>query len=359
MHSTFAPSKAHQWIYCPLSLRLEEKANIKELPSSQADEGTIAHKRFSSILKSHYKHELFSDNVEVVADISDPLVNKMAQFVINTYPKPQMTVISEMELVYDKDLSGTPDVIVLEKDPDTNAEKVRAIIDLKYGDVDVEVYSNPQLLMYAWLTSKLLGNEETVDLIILQPKSENPIKIWSIGALQLRVFEDQVNQSLDFYYGRPTIHRGFPLRQSEEICKYCKVRYSTCPLTLNAIDVTHKDLVSQKDLKDVQITKEQEIFLLKHRTKIINYLEQLHNSYKERLQNGEVIEGLRLTKDREYKNWDLDFKNDIEKLLQLNSINPYTTTLKSPAQVLKEKKDLDLTGLLKIEKKGSYITEGE
>lgn len=354
MHSVFSPSKAHQWLYCPLSLKLEEKANIKELPSSQASEGTIAHQKFSSILNN-----LYNKDTTCVADISDPLVNKMTQYVINTYPKDKMNILSETELVYDRDISGTPDVIVLELDPSSHMEKVRAIIDFKYGDVDVEVYSNPQLLMYAWLTDKLIGNHEKVDLVILQPKSDYQVKTWTVNRTQIKLFDEQMNQAMDFYYGRPTIHRGFPLKQTEGICKYCRVRYSMCPLTLHAIDTTHKDLVSQKDLKDVVLTKEQEIFLLKNRTKIVNYLDQLHNSYKERLQNGEVIKGLKLTKDKEYKSWDLDFKDDIEKLLNLNSINPYTTTLKTPAQVLREKKDLDLTGFLKIEKKGSYITEGE
>lgn len=353
MHSRFSPSKAHQWLYCPLSLKLEEKANIKELPSSQANEGTIAHQKFSSILNNFYNNDS-----TCIADISDPLVNRMTQYVINTYPKDKYKILSEMELAYSSDISGTPDVIVLENDS-SGVERVKAIIDFKYGDTEVEVYSNPQLLMYAWMTEALIGNHPKVDLVILQPKSENPVKVWTIDQTQLRLLDRQIIEAMDFYYGRPTIHRGFPLKQTESICKYCKVRYSMCPLTLNAIDVTHKDLVSQKDLKDVVLTKEQEIFLLKNRSKIINYLDQLHASYKERLQNGETIKGLKLTKDKEYKSWDLDFKKDIENLLNLNSINPYTTTLKTPAQVLKEKKDLDLTGFLKIEKKGSYITEGD
>lgn len=353
MHSTFSPSKAHQWLYCPLSLKLEEKANIKDLPSSQASEGTIAHQKFSSILNNFY-----NKNAVCIADISDPLVNRMTQYIINTYPKDKYKILSEMELAYSSDISGTPDVIVLENDSSC-VERVKAIIDFKYGDTEVEVYSNPQLLMYAWMTEALIGNHAKVDLVILQPKSETPVKVWTIDQTQLRLLDRQIIEAMDFYYGRPTIHRGFPLRQTEAICKYCKVRYSMCPLTLNAIDVTHKDLVSQKNLKDIVLTKEQEIFLLKNRSKIINYLDQLHASYKERLQNGETIKGLKLTKDKEYKSWDLDFKKDIENLLNLNSINPYTTTLKTPAQVLKEKKDLDLTGFLKIEKKGSYVTEGD
>ena len=353
MHSTFSPSKAHQWLYCPLSLKLEEKANIKDLPSTQANEGTIAHQKFSSILNNFY-----NKNAVCIADISDPLVNRMTQYIINTYPKDKYKILSEMELAYSNDISGTPDVIVLEEDS-SGIEKVKAIIDFKYGDTEVEVYSNPQLLMYAWMTEALIGNHEKVDLVILQPKSETPVKVWTIDQTQLRLLDRQIIEAMDFYYGRPTIHRGFPLKQTEAICKYCKVRYSMCPLTLNAIDVTHKDLVSQKNLKDIVLTKEQEIFLLKNRSKIINYLDQLHASYKERLQNGETIKGLKLTKDKEYKSWDLDFKKDIENLLNLNSINPYTTTLKTPAQVLKEKKDLDLTGFLKIEKKGSYVTEGD
>lgn len=354
MHSKFSPSKAHQWLYCPLSLKLEEKANIKELPSTQANEGTIAHQKFSSILNNFY-----NKNAVCIADISDPLVNRMTQYVISTYPKSKFKILSEMELVFDKDISGTPDLLILEDEPASSTEKVRAIIDFKYGDVEVPVYDNPQLLMYAWLSSILIGTHEKVDLIILQPKSTEAIKTWTIDDSQIKLFDRKFKDARDFYYGYPTIHRGFPLKQTEGICKYCKVRYSMCPLTLNAIDITHKDLVSQKDLKDVVLTKDQEIFLLKNRTKIINYLDQLHASYKERLQNGETIKGLKLTKDKEFKSWDLDFKKDIENLLNLNSINPYTTTLKTPAQVLKEKKDLDLTGFLKIEKKGSYITEGD
>ena len=119
----------------------------------------------------------------------------------------------------------------------------------------------------------------------------------------------------------------------------------------------NNDIVVNDNISALELKKEQEIFLLKNRTKITNYLDDLHARYKLRLQNGEQIEGLKLTKDKEIKKW--KDENEAKRIMELNGINPYTVKIKTPSQCIKESKDkiLGIESFIDIEKKGSYIVE--
>lgn len=355
-HAIFSPSSAHRWLYCPLSLKLEERERKKNLPtcseeeSEEARQGTIAHEKLSKILSSYY-----NGNSQVVVDISDPYVNEVVSDIINTYPKDKYDVRSEVTLYLNEFMYGTCDVYVNKKGQDRPC----AILDFKYGEVPVRATQNAQLLMYAYLATKLFGEiEDFITLGIYQPRTpDHKIDLWSVIQEVIDLFELRLQDAAKYYYEEPSTHRGYPLKQVDNICKYCPVKYTSCPHTLKAVGNLSQDLIVLNDIKDLVLKSEQEIFLLKNRTKIVGYLDELHARYKIRLQSGEDIKGLKLTKDREIKKW--KDEDEAKRIMEMNGINPYTVKLKTPSQVIKETKDtiLGIESFIEVEKKGSYIVE--
>lgn len=352
-HAIFSPSSSHRWLYCPLSLQLEERqkgsVSSPQEESEEAKLGTLAHEKLSKILSAYYNKD-----EAVVIDISDPYINFVASDIINNYPKDKYEVESEVALYLNEFVYGTCDVLVLDKETNMPC----AIFDLKYGEVPVQATFNTQLLMYAYLVYKLYRNfPKTMTLGIYQPRCETTIDLWMITRENILMFEIMFDSASKYYFNEPTTHRGFPQKQTDSVCKYCPVKHTLCPHTVKAVDTVTKDLIVTNDIKDLSLKSEQEIFLLKNRSKIIGYLDELHARYKKRLQLGEEIKGLKLTKDREIKKWKDD--EEAKRIMELNGINPYTVKLKTPTQVLKENKDkiLGIESFIDIEKKGSYIVE--
>lgn len=352
-HATFAPSASHRWLYCPLSLQLEEKQRASGIEpkeeSEQARAGTEAHEKLSKILSSYYNKE-----EAVVIDISDKYINLVASHIINTYPKNNYTVESEATLYLDEFTYGTCDVLVIDKAKNIPV----AIFDLKYGEVPVQAMGNTQLLMYAYLICKLYrAFPESMLLGIYQPRCEIAMDFWTITYENILMFEMMFENAKKYYFNEPSTHRGYPKNQCDSVCKYCPVKYTLCPHTTQAVKEVNNNLVMSNDINDLSLKSEQEIFLLKNRGRITGYLDELHARYKKRLQEGEKIKGLKLTKDRETKKW--KDEEEAKRIMQINGINPYTVKLKTPAQVLKEDKDkiLGIESFIEIEKKGSYIVE--
>lgn len=353
-HAIFSPSSSHRWLYCPLSLQLEErqKGSIQESEeeSEEAKLGTLAHEKLSKMLSAYYNKD-----ESVIIDISDPYINFVASHIINTYPKDKYDVQSEVTLYYNDYMYGTCDILVTPRGSNLPC----AILDLKYGEVPVRAMYNTQLLMYAYLVYKLHNKfPQSMTLGIIQPRcSEGVEEYWIITRENILMFEIMFESARKFYFGEPTTHRGYPQKQTDNVCKYCPVKHTLCPHTVKAVDTVTKDLIVTNDIKDLSLKSEQEIFLLKNRSRIVGYLDELHARYKKRLQLGEEIKGLKLTKDREIKKWKDD--DEAKRIMELNGINPYTVKLKTPTQVLKEDKDkiLGIESFIDIEKKGSYIVE--
>lgn len=352
-HAVFSPSASHRWLYCPLSLQLEEKqkGSISE-PKEESEEarlGTLAHEKLSKILSAYYNKD-----EAVVIDISDKYINFVASDIIKNYPKDKYIVESEVCLYLNEFTYGTCDVLVLDRETNMPC----AIFDLKYGEVPVQATFNSQLLMYAYLVYKLYRSfPKTMTLGIYQPRCETTIDLWMITRENLLMFEVMFESASKYYFNEPSTHRGYPKKQCDSICKYCPVKHTLCPHTVDAVKDVSNKLVVSNDINDLCLKSEQEIFLLKNRSKIVGYLDELHARYKKRLQLGEEIKGLKLTKDREIKKW--KDENEAKHIMELNGINPYTVKLKTPNQVLKEEPDriLGIESFIEVEKKGSYIVE--
>lgn len=352
-HATFAPSQAHRWIYCPMSLLLEEKqkgfTSEENLESEEARMGTEAHQKLSELINAYNSTENL-----VKIDVSDPYINYVMTNLIKEYPKDKYEIQSEVSLYYDEFMYGTCDILIYKK----GDSYPYAIWDLKYGETPVPALDNSQLLMYAYLVTKIFGKIQGELLVgIFQPRTQIAVDFWTINQDVIDIFEARVQEAINYYFKKPSIHRGYPQKQTDSVCKYCPVKYTICPHTSEAMKNVNNSLVMSNDINDLCLKSEQEIFLLKNRGRIIGYLDELHSRYKKRLQLGETIKGLKLTKDREIKKWKDD--EEAKRIMELNGINPYTVKLKTPSQVLKEdeNKILGIESFIDVEKKGSYIVE--
>ena len=351
-HAIFSPSSSSRWLECPLSLQLEKKVNAKQDESEEAKAGTLAHEKLATLLNTYYNSDITSDRT--IIDISDEYINTTIKQIITRFPRKEYKILPEASLYYNQDIHGTCDMLLFRW---KECYPV-GVLDFKYGDNEVEVIGNTQLLMYAYIISKIFGKiEKGLTLGIYQPKCSNSERLWTVYQDTIDMFELKIKEAMNFYFNRETTHKGYPDKQTERVCKYCPVRYTHCPHTLRAVTVLNNDIVVNDNISALELKKEQEIFLLKNRTKITNYLDDLHARYKLRLQSGEQIEGLRLTKDKEIKKW--KDENEAKKIMELNGINPYTVKIKTPSQCIKESKDkiLGIESFIDIEKKGSYIVE--
>ncbi|MTI56128.1 DUF2800 domain-containing protein [Geosporobacter ferrireducens] len=187
-HALLGASKAHQWINCPPSARLQE--NIQEKPSQYAEQGTAAHELAEIKLKRNllpcnsadrkkldkqlekfkvnglYDSEMENAIQEYVDHVGERLMEARAR-------SEDAVLLLEEKLDFTEWVPegfGTGDVVMI-------SDGVMEIIDLKYGKgKPVSAYDNPQIRLYAlgaWNAFNFLYDIEEVRMTIIQPRLDS------------------------------------------------------------------------------------------------------------------------------------------------------------------------------------------
>lgn len=183
MHAILSASKAHQWLPCPPSARLNQKLSerLGDRASPYAAEGTKAH----SLSELKLRHELgeindflFKESVKKLGDIPaemERFTDDYVDVVMSRYYEarklcPDALLLVEQRLDFSPWVPhgfGTGDAIIVS---DASLE----VMDLKYGKgVPVDAVGNPQARLYGLGALHFFGDLYGFDLVrttIIQPR---------------------------------------------------------------------------------------------------------------------------------------------------------------------------------------------
>ena len=232
-HAILSPSSASRWIACTPSARLE--AELPEVSSGFADEGTLAHKlaellgryRLKRIKKPEYNREL--KVIEADKNYAPEMFGYVEGFVENwleLYAKAKkIDPMAEVYLEHRLDLSeyvpegfGTGDVIIV-------SNGIVYLRDLKYGKgVKVSVVDNAQLKLYSLgICDEFIYAYDfhLIDAGIYQPRIDNVSEtIFDVGGLVAWANEILRPRAEMAIRGEGDFRPG-------DHCKFCKIR-ATC-----------------------------------------------------------------------------------------------------------------------------------
>lgn len=176
MHSELGASKAHRFLVCTPSAKLE--ASLPDAPSSQyAEEGTLAHSIAEWKIKKYVMggKELEGTCPEPSTEEMDRCTDMYKDFVeeeLNALrvETPDAMLLTEQRLRFDDyvpDGFGTADAVIV-------SDETLEVIDFKYGKgVPVNAQDNPQLRLYAlgaYLNFSILYDFSKVKTVIFQPR---------------------------------------------------------------------------------------------------------------------------------------------------------------------------------------------
>lgn len=265
-HASLGASKAHRWLVCHGSLKLE--AAFPDTSSSYADEGTAAHElmewcltsgqdaasyagRIITVEKSGRKFEVDEEMVDNVQQYVDYVRGIMAQ-------DPDAVLMVETTVDFSRwleqpDAYGTADTIVILPN-----RRMIVVIDLKYGKGErVDAERNPQLMLYglgALDVASLAGDFDTVELVIHQPRIEDGVSSWEVSVADLEKFALEARIA-----ARHAVHQlndGAPpkLVPGPKQCRFCKAK-STCPAYVGETTSVATTAASVEDFEDLTVEK--------------------------------------------------------------------------------------------------------
>lgn len=213
-HSLYSPSSFYRWQKCPGSLGLiKNNPDIKDTPSSYAEEGTRLHTLAYQVLMNE-SAKANKEDLEIIA----PYVN----YVQSLSGKMHFEVKVRLKKIHPM-MFGHADAIVYQPEKDT-----LEVIDFKAGaGIPVEAVGNAQLRIYA------IGALETfpdyvpayIKTTIVQPRcyhAEGPIRSEVISAAELLEFWHEVKSAVI-----ETQDPDAPLLAGDH-CRFCPVKI-ICP----------------------------------------------------------------------------------------------------------------------------------
>ena len=303
-HSKLGASKAKQFLNCPGSIKLAEKAP-KQLSSEYADLGTRAHELAEHILLKNLSKEKAQalktfKGKEIESDMIDHV------FVYVDYIRKLKSEIGDgAEFLMEQkfhlkhihpDLYGTSDFTIKEEFGRL------VVIDFKYGQgVAVDVEENEQLLYYA-LGAAYGGTYSEIELVIVQPRadhSDGPIRSWKTDNDFLMGFAKELKAAALL-----TQEENAPLKDGDH-CRFCAAK-AICPLLKEkAIQTAQTDFKSAElTLPSIEsLTDEQVVNVVKFQSQIENWFESVKDFALLRLMNGEKTDGLKMVAKRSTRKW--------------------------------------------------------
>ncbi len=391
-HSILSASAAPRWINCPGSVKAEQA--YQDESSDAAKLGTLAHEyaeyvltsflmfsfddfgdrfkvnEFDQSLKSEwidfYEDFILGDDSEFnsVDDLGidqNPLVRDKSNYSsetlheIKTHVKGYIYFITdlfdEMGLTREWMISveekvnftewlskdkkneffGTADVIL--RSPSFSRPSRLAIIDLKYGHVNVDAADNYQLMLYALGAIEIDDDEhyDQIDLWIYQPRAVDgkKIKHHIISMQDLIQFAGYARSRAEIALS------DYAYKLSGDVqCKYCK-HFSNC-------SAVHASVTDAIDNIDNHITIDEKVKIWKHKKLIVKYIDSCENDISEQIRSGDTVDAVKIVEAAGRRQFTDDAPECIKHLLGNEA---FTTKLKGITEITKicKSKNIDIS----------------
>lgn len=340
-HSTFAPSASHRWLACPASL-----VHSKDLPEQEtsvyAHEGIVCHDISATCLKEGKSPNEFLGKIVDDVDITQELVDAIQMYIDEV--KGIIKEVGgkggriEFEVDITEDCWGTIDALSWTDD-------VAVVIDAKYGKgVIVSAEDNPQLKLYGIGALKFLQRElklapKKVLLVIIQPRTVNPIRRWEIDRTELiQWFQDSVQPAMEKAKNGET-----KCNPGEAQCRWCPIS-STCPAQKDAVMADVEASFEQFGRAEALnfppegnqggMTAKDIAELLPKLDQIQNWVNKVKTYALDMALSGGSIPGYKLVEGRSNRKWGADEKQVVD-FLKANKVEPYKKSLITAPQAEK------------------------
>lgn len=304
-HSPLSPSSAGRWINCPGSLKAME--NMPSEPLSEfAKEGTDAHR----LADFYFMWGQFPEGTDCETE------NHLRLYCETVLAEPG-ELKTEVRLTHPifPEVFGTADAVV-------ESETKITVFDLKYGQGEiVQAENNFQLMTYARMA--LGESKKEIELVIVQPRIDNPIKRWVCTDLS------PIDEGIERALVSDDLKAG-------SWCRWCTAK-PVCPAIKQEVLKISKDLPSPDALSPEQIRE-----VLKASRMIKQWSDSVYNYAVNFAQAGNEIPGYILKEKKGHRQW-IDPPYLEEKFK--NTPAAWKKEIKSPAQLEKTLKDQDLTSL--------------
>lgn len=329
-HSVLGASKAHRWITCPGSVKLEE--TFPDTTSPAAAEGTAAHALAEVCLTMGIGPEQYIGSTVEDHLVDEHMARHVATYIdhINMNPGVHYFEVRVDYSAYAPGGYGTADCLSF-------ADGVMRVIDLKYG-VGVKVFAqdNAQLKLYALGAFLEHGFDYQVDVIemtIVQPRLDH-IDSFTMRVKDLLAWARNVVKPA----AELALQDDAPFKPSESACRFCKAKSSCRALAehnLKAVQGEFENLDEALEQRKPDTLNPEELAeLLEKADLITSWATSLKEHATTTLFNGGVIPGYKVVSGRSHRKWADDEKAayEVHKLLGQAA---FTSRLRSPAQVEK------------------------
>lgn len=245
------PSASGTWSKCAGYAALN--ASIDAIPSDESDnevreDGTACHWLAAELwaARQHYVGELSPNNRE----LTDEMFRAVEEYHDLLHAWPSVDITIEQTIPVSKFFPGVADGT-----PDASAyDSARAelhVADFKYGYRPVEVWRNPQLIIYAWTLVCILSERgqapQRAHLTICQPRCphrDGITRSWTVDVNELgRLAAELAERALAAYAPSPTctVNPGCANCPAAHVCRAlqaaamgaAEVSYDATPFELN------------------------------------------------------------------------------------------------------------------------------
>lgn len=310
------PSNAHIWTECFGWHHFRQKA--PSLPDSgmYSGEGTQAHELASLMLMGIepdpiYPEEMIEAVSVYVEDIGD-----------------QSGLMVEDPIEFDG-IQGTPDAWAIDGD-------TLIVWDFKYGRGLVEVFENPQLIIYASALFRIteFSYDGFIDMRVVQPRGfhrKGPVRSWKIPVKEFGEYTRKIisakNASLE----------GGALTAGKQ-CKYCEVRHHCPALQSAAMSAVGFSEQADLDLSSPESVGVELQILHSFRDLVEHRITGIEAQATALLKAGKIVSGYRLEEGLGRKTWSAPIEQVIS-LGQILGIPLEKPGVVTPPQAIKLKMD--------------------
>lgn len=303
-HAVYSASGSKRWLNCPGSISLSKHAP-PQFESKYAAEGTKAHACLEEMLRKGNTQAVRKQLLKTYDGAMVGNAEMAFSCIEQLKPRPDAELLVETKVDFsfiEPDQFGTLDAAWVEE------FGTLVVIDYKYGQgVEVGAEYNTQMIYYALcLANKYDFNFETVKLVIIQPRVDNPVRIHNMTMAELKVWAGV------FKSGVANTKEKNPKLVTGDHCKWCPAT-TICPevskkqMALARIDFN--EVNGELDLPDTKTIGVPHLGqTLQAAERIEFWISELRAHAEQLLNRGHKIAGWKLVEKRGTRKW-----LDIEK----------------------------------------------